>query len=93
MPEAIWGYTHSPAWALRNYPYILATSACLGLGTANAVRGRGVVVAAIAIAAVVGGAFAAEPVRQKDWANIVTCHVGHADAYTWSFENRVRCQG
>lgn len=33
--------------------------------------------------------FAAEPVRQKDWANIVTCHMGHADAYTWSFENRV----
>jgi competence protein ComEC len=52
----------APAWALRNYSYILAASACLGLGTANAVRERGIVVPAVAVAAVIGGAFSAEPV-------------------------------
>eukprot|EP00850_Spirogloea_muscicola_P011774 SM000074S21684 [mRNA] locus=s74:433316:440174:+ [translate_table: standard] len=28
-------------------------------------------------------AFAAEEIRERDWANVVTCHVGDPRAYTW----------
>jgi competence protein ComEC len=49
-------------WTLRNYPYVLATFACVGLAAANAVRGRCLLIAAVALVAAVAGAFAAEPV-------------------------------
>jgi competence protein ComEC len=48
-------------WTLRNYPYVLAASACLGLAAANAARGRGLFLVALALAAAVGCAFAREP--------------------------------
>jgi competence protein ComEC len=37
---------------LRRYPYVLAGAACLGLASANAVRGRGVALVVVAVAAV-----------------------------------------
>jgi competence protein ComEC len=46
---------------LRNYPYLLAGSACFGLAAANAVRGRGLSVAVLAVALALGCAFAADP--------------------------------
>jgi competence protein ComEC len=46
---------------LRNYPYVLAGSACVGLAAANAVRGRGLVIAVVALAAAASCALAAEP--------------------------------
>ena len=55
------GRHRAAAWTLRNYPYVLAASACLGLAAANAIRGRGVLLAVLAIAAATGCAFAADP--------------------------------
>jgi competence protein ComEC len=49
---------------LRNYPYLLAGSACLGLAAANAVRGGGAVLAAVMALATVAGAFAGEPLTR-----------------------------
>ena len=45
---------------LRGYPYLLAAAACAGLSCANAVRGRGLPVAAAAVCAALAAAFAAE---------------------------------
>jgi competence protein ComEC len=49
---------------LRNYPYLLAGSACLGLAAANAVRGGGLAVASVVAVAALAGAFAAEPLAR-----------------------------
>jgi competence protein ComEC len=49
---------------LRNYPYLLAGSACLGLAAANAIRGGGVILAAMVAVATLAGAFAAEPLTR-----------------------------
>jgi ComEC/Rec2-related protein len=49
---------------LRNYPYVLAGSACGGLAAANAVRCHGVVVAALALAAASACAIAGEPLAR-----------------------------
>ena len=46
---------------LRNYPYVLAGSACIGLAAANAVRWRSLLVVVVALAAAVACALAAEP--------------------------------
>jgi competence protein ComEC len=51
-------------WALRNYPYVLAASACLGLAVANAARGRGLFPVALALIAAVGCALASEPLSR-----------------------------
>lgn len=34
-------------------------------------------------------AVAAEPSRQKDWPNIVTCHARTGDVHAWSYEDKV----
>ena len=34
-------------------------------------------------------AMAAEPSRQKDWPNVVTCHARTRDVHTWSYEDKV----
>jgi competence protein ComEC len=47
---------------LRNYSYVLAGSACLGLAAANGARGHGPLIAATVAGGVLGGAFASEPV-------------------------------
>jgi competence protein ComEC len=49
---------------LRNYPYVLAASACTGLAAANALRGRSSAVAALALLAALGCAAAALPLRR-----------------------------
>ena len=38
-------------WTLRNYPYVLAGAACVGLAASNGVRGRGLAVVAVALLA------------------------------------------
>jgi competence protein ComEC len=48
-------------WTLRNYPYVLAVSACLGLSAANLTRGRGLLVPALALCAVAACACSADP--------------------------------
>jgi competence protein ComEC len=50
--------------ARRNYPYVLAASACVGLAAATAVRGHGPVLAGVAAFAALAGAFAAEPLAR-----------------------------
>jgi competence protein ComEC len=47
--------------ALHAYPYLLASSACLGLAVSNGVRRHGLLLAALAVIAALAGAFAAEP--------------------------------
>jgi competence protein ComEC len=49
---------------LHAYPYLLAGAACVGLAAANAVRGHGLAVAAVAAAVALGGALAPEPVER-----------------------------
>jgi competence protein ComEC len=49
---------------LRNYPYVLAASACLGLACANAVRGRSGFVVGLAALAALACALAAEPLAR-----------------------------
>jgi ComEC/Rec2-related protein len=49
---------------LRNYPYLLAGAACVGLATANGVRGPGLTVLALALAAAAACAFAGEPLAR-----------------------------
>src|SRR5580765_5470977 len=51
-------------WTLRNYPYVLAGAACVGLAASNGVRGRGLTVVALAVLAVAGCVFAAAPIAR-----------------------------
>ena len=49
---------------LRNYPYVLAASACLGLACANAARGRSGVIVGLAALGALACALAAEPLAR-----------------------------
>ena len=51
-------------WTLRNYPYVLAGAACVGLAASNGVRGRGLTVVALALLAIAGCVFAAAPIAR-----------------------------
>ena len=51
-------------WSLRNYPYVLAGAACLGLAASNGLRGRGLAVLALALLAAAGCVFAAAPIAR-----------------------------
>ncbi|HZO61433.1 MAG TPA: ComEC/Rec2 family competence protein, partial [Gaiellaceae bacterium] len=55
------GCRRGAGWTLRNYPYVLAASACAGLAAANAVRVSGGVVLVPAVAAALACAVAGEP--------------------------------
>jgi competence protein ComEC len=49
---------------LRNYPYVLAGSACLGLATANGIRGTGLTVLVLSLAAAAACVLAAQPLAR-----------------------------
>ncbi len=51
-------------WTLRNYPYVLAGAACVGLAASNGVRGRGLAVVAVALLAAVGCVVATAPIAR-----------------------------
>lgn len=34
--------------------------------------------------------FAAEPMKERQWDNVISCHVNDSRAYTWRYENRVK---
>jgi competence protein ComEC len=52
------------AWTLRNYPYVLAASACTGLAASSGLRSRSAVVLVLVVLAVLGCALAGEPLRR-----------------------------
>ena len=63
-------------WALRNYPYVLAGAACAGLAAANAVRGAGAVVVALAGTSALACAAAADPLLRVALLSVALVLVG-----------------
>ena len=51
-------------WTLRNYPYVLAGAACVGLAASNGVRGRGLPLSRSLSSRLVGCVFAAAPIAR-----------------------------